>query len=1838
MVTATLHKVLAGNGYLYYLRQVAAADSTDLGTDALADYYSAHGEAPGRWHGAGLAALELDPGDQVTEAQMRALFGEGRHPDADAIQSRVLDAEIAAGAKPKDARRAADQATRLGNPFRVYSGDNEFRIRCAEAFRAHNSELGFEAGAAIGEDVRARIRTEVAREMFTENYKRGPLDVRELSGWVAQISRPVSAAVAGFDITMSPVKSVSALWAVAPKAVADRIAAAHEAAVDDAIGWLETHGIYTRLGRNGVRQVDVDGVVAARFFHRESRCGDPDLHTHMLIANRVRAADGRWRTLDASVIYRLVVAVSEIYNTRLEHHLSAEVGVAFAPRPGTDPTKRPIREIVGVPVALIEHWSRRDAAITARLGDLAATFQRRCGREPTPKEMWELRERATLDTRPVKHLLRSLAEQRAAWRTAAETVLGSRKAVKHMLVQVFGQPAPVWPDTDSAWIAGMAERVVATVSGERATWRTHHIRAETERQVRGLLPPERWSEVTEAVVAEALSPAYSIARGDPDVAAEPALAQVAPLFARADGTSVYSGAGDQSYTSAHRLEVASRLIELSLEHGARVLADHVVDAAIARYNSDPAHAQRQLNAGQVAVVRGFATSPWRIETANAPAGSGKTTAMRVLVDAWRASGGTVLGLAPTAAAAAVLTEATGARAETVDKLLTLIDDHSPRPARPRPSSDPDREPSLPQWVLQIGADTVVIVDEHVRLGDDKRLRLFAFLAARGATIRCVGDDKQLPSIEAGGTAADTADADRAFTLGHVVRFADRAEASASLLLRTGDPAGLGYYLDHHRVHAGAHAAVHDDAYTGWIADHTDGRDTILLAPTHDLVTELNDRARADRLARTATGPETELADELSASAGDIIVTRRNDPRLRVGERDWVRNGYRWVVESVHADGSITATHLHPGRRLGDRVVLPAAYVGEHVRLGYAMTIDSAQGVTTDTCHIVLTGHESRNQLYVAITRGITANHLYVPTALDGSEASFWTEPGLMPRTAVEVLQHVLARDASQISAHTELRDALDPHHRLGRAVDIHLDAIGVAAEDALGADTLTHLDHTAEHLHPGLTDAPAWPVLRQHLATIALSGGDPITDLAAAIAERELDTAKDPAAVLDWRLDPTGAHSTGRGPLPWIRGLPDQLPDTLVTEQLRARARIIATLAEQISAEASGWTAATAPPWARPLLDTGELVAELAVWRAAHHVPDTDPRPTGPTRYPVLERCHQQLLDTRIADTLGDPHAAVHTWSALAEHINSRLLTDPWWPVLAEHLDTATRAGIDIDTLLPDAAGVRPLPDDMPAAALWFRLNLDFSTLTTPTRRDLTPDWSPHLGALVGDDALTHILADPAWPRLVAAVDHATTVGWTPHDILATAHELLATAHPDPTTAPPPDQLATALAWRIAALLNPTHQPESPTTMNTTPHPHPEPPTPHNDVPIPKPEPSQHIRGIAALFTSGHIDRAVTEFRRFTRELDDTERDILEQVATILYSRAFPVARARLRWLADRNPHHRDLIHACTPDEDPRVYRPDSNGRAPTYQRDRRHEAAHDHRQHTDPTRRNNAPTPDRGRDFTDTYLADRAPIDDDPHHLPIPEGIDHHYTKTKPRSEDLDGYRVDYDRAAIGNNHGFGCLHCGIERTAYDTTPTNGRRSDDGLCGECRDTGHPPIPDHDPAEHITARCHHITTTYPVPSAHAKLRNDWRRAPTRRARHTIADWVRNHPFPHTTTPDTTLTFDPNDPIQALTDQQLSQHINDTQRRIDLQDTEATLFGPAPQHRNTETERPTITRGWLRSELADLRAEQHRRTELTPEQEATEHRLRQHHSPDTDDHRGYRAPAAPEVAEDNDHGL
>ena len=1387
----TLHKLTAGDGYTYLTRQVAASDATNRGYSDLGAYYSEKGEAPGVWMGTGLSSVPDFPlGEHVTEAQMKALFGEGRHPNADAIER----AAIAAG---KDAD-AVDRSSRLGNPYRIHEQANMFHRRSAGAFRDYNTEQGVHADTPVPAEVRSAIRSDIAAKMFVETYGRQPTDARELSGHLARISRQATTAVAGYDLSFSPVKSVSTLWAVAPREVAATIEQAHRDAVADTITWLEKNATYTRRGKGGVAQVEVRGLIAAAFTHRDSRAGDPDLHTHVAVSNKVRARDdGQWLALDGRPFFKNNVAASERYNTRLEALLIERLGVSFADRAGTDPSKRQIREIVGVDGALPRHWSKRRASIDVRRAALSAQFQTDHGRPPTPNEARELAQKANTDTRQSKHEPRSYADQRATWRSEARGVLGGDVGLRDYVQRALHAPGRRQPHqrVTTRWVHETTHDVLTTVQSSRAVWQENHVRAEAERRVRAA--GVRLADVDRAVdalIARALSPKLSLPLDSAEPLSEPA------ALRRSDGTSVYVVAGSKLYTSREIVAAEQAIVAAAARKDGRVVGAATIDMALLESTANGV----ELNPGQVQLVRELATSGVRVQLALAPAGTGKTTAMRVLSRAWTGDGGTVVGLAPSAAAAAVLREEIGTSTDTLAKLIHSLETGI----------------AVPEWVTAIGADTLVVIDEAGMAGTPDLAKAIEYVVDRGGSVRLIGDDQQLAAIGAGGVLRDLSEVHGAVTLSQVMRFTDpktgapnHAEGAASLALRDGDSAALAYYIDNNRIHVGDLTTATDDAYTAWSDDRAAGRDSIMLAPTRDLVAELNGRARRDRL-DTDPGPvgrQVTLADHSQASAGDAIITRQNNRRIPIGAHDWVKNGDRWVVENVRESGALDVIHHDTGRH----ITLPTAYVAEHVSLGYASTVHGAQGITADTCYTVATGDESRQLLYVAMTRGRHANHVHLTTAGDGDEHAVITRDALLPPTAVDILTRVLARDGAPVSAASQARSLADPATRLAAGADRYYDALNTAAVDYLkrehGDAAMNRIDTAAENALPGLTRHDAYPTLRAHLALCAVDGQAPADVLRQTLSsDRGLADARDVAAVLDWRLDPTGHRSTANArnasPLSWLPAVPDALAaDDEWGTYLCDRADQVTAVAGDVAARARNWTPTSAPGWALPIIDRDSaLAADLAVWRAANDVPDTDRRLTGPSLPAAADARAQRALDQRVTRLLGDPRAATARWKQLADNIDERITADPYWPTLADRLTIAERAGIDITSLTHAVGAESPLPDEQPAAALWWRLSRHLSpAATTATEQSvsdtLRPDWTPVLADIVGADAADRVLADPAWPALVAAVTHARRDGWDADQLLTTARDLLLGGQPEDEPLRP-DELATALVWRIGML------------------------------------------------------------------------------------------------------------------------------------------------------------------------------------------------------------------------------------------------------------------------------------------------------------------------------------------------------------------------------------------------------------------------------------------------------
>ncbi|HSH60861.1 MAG TPA: MobF family relaxase, partial [Acidimicrobiales bacterium] len=201
-------------------------------------------------------------------------------------------------------------------------------------------------------------------------------------------TRHTTRTVRGYDVTCSPPKSASVLFALGGEAVRREVLAGHDAAVSEVIDWIDRHA-HCRYRVNGnVRIFDAGGVVAALFRQHTSRSLDPQLHTHAVIVNRVPALDGRWLALDARTIKRDQRSLSALYHAALRSELTRRLGVRWR-----EPANG-IAEMVGVPDEVLAEFSQRADAVEARIEEKLDRFVETFDRDPTARERWALEREA----------------------------------------------------------------------------------------------------------------------------------------------------------------------------------------------------------------------------------------------------------------------------------------------------------------------------------------------------------------------------------------------------------------------------------------------------------------------------------------------------------------------------------------------------------------------------------------------------------------------------------------------------------------------------------------------------------------------------------------------------------------------------------------------------------------------------------------------------------------------------------------------------------------------------------------------------------------------------------------------------------------------------------------------------------------------------------------------------------------------------------------------------------------------------------------------------------------------------------------------------------------------------------------------------------------------------------------------------------------------------------------------------------------------------------------------------------------------------------------------------
>lgn len=1234
----TVHKLSVGDGYQYYVNEVATGDALRQNGREIGDYYTVDGMPPGQWIGTAPDALGLS--GEVSEAHMHTLFGQKFTPIETVEVKEMLhglpefDDYMAAynnayeSYQAHAAERAWEILTRaenglsqqeiahqlgtLGHPMTQktvsnylsryaamgvrgththVTNDGKSRIRgerealtknefidryqltSGELKAAHNagkkaqdklyreqeaSQLHPEYTAI--NDFTKRVSEEIARHRRmhdgAEPTKAQMQEIRfrvggelyraqrgiepthaQLRQFIAENSKKHQTAIAGFDLVFTPSKSVSIAWGLGDKQLRKDIEAAHEHAIQDVVRHLESNVVMTRRGHNGIRQIDTkSGIIGTKFRHYDSRAGDPNLHDHVVIANRVEGADDKWSSIDGRVLYQYGVECSELYNSRVQQYVTEKTGLQFEPRMQNG---KPIHEIVGISDETIRAFSSRRGDISAELDRVKAKFVADNGYEPSEKQLIKLAQQATLATRPAKSEARSLEDLHTEWVAAAHALSdhGVQVPVDHQLADSLKNASAqyeqntlqsVRQEAYSTPLEAHTDAVLSRLEEARSTWRRTHINAEVSRYVRELGLNETQdrgliSSIRQSVIEDSLPLHIKDTRLTPRE------------YLRKDGTSQYQRIDSELFTSERVLAAENKILDAASRAVIPASTVDVFELAAQKRRAELAAQGYTLPAGQEAMARAFATSDKLLVVGIGAAGAGKTSSTRLGVDAIEASGNRVIGMAPTAAAAAVMRAEMRINADTVDKILT--DWQSGKSS------------------VDVRPGDVLLVDEAGMIATPKMEKILTLAQERGALVRALGDYRQLSAVGSGGALRLVDREIGAVHLDELFRFKNPEEAAATLSLRepplVGTDKPFEWYKDNNRVVAGDADAMIEDLFRKYSADVTAGKQSIMIASTNETVTRLNDLAQAHAIEHGQVSTDAgavALHNSSRAHVGDTIVTRKNARRLVVNSgQDFVKNGDLWRVTDLHDDGRITAQHLAHG----GKVTLPAGYVQESVELGYAATIHRAQGSTVDTAHALVDASTDRAGAYVALTRGRENNQLYVSLA-DGEKRD-------------DVLDRITGAYERDLTVHESVDQLRAEHRNIASLIAQYEDISELAVQKVMQPYLLEGMSRVKEHPvrdkdsgqiidHTpanGVEDAkavlasPAWPALAHDMGEAYRNGVDPAALVERAYSYRPLEAsdqgaeAKDYAAVMQWRVeklnvDAQKVHEASERPLSYL--------------------------------------------------------------------------------------------------------------------------------------------------------------------------------------------------------------------------------------------------------------------------------------------------------------------------------------------------------------------------------------------------------------------------------------------------------------------------------------------------------------------------------------------------------------------------------------------------------------------------------------------------------------------------------------------------------------------------------
>ena len=1072
-----------------------------------------------------------------------------------------------------------------------------------------------------------------------------------------------AAPVAGFDLTFSPSKSVSTAWALADEDTKAVIADCHREAIDYVISYAEANVFHSRSGAGGIVEEDVTGVIATSFTHFTSRLDDPQLHDHLVVWNRARSvSDGKWRTLDSKAIFKATTTLSELHQGVLSDLLTARLGLGWEAR-GRRHSTKPRYEITGVAESLMAEFSRRSEQIAEHSERLRAEFKAAHGRSATAVEDMKLHAVATIATRPdkTKH---SLAELTECWRERAASHVAEDEQIAWVSSLKDRNDLPLLrrDDLGEAILADAANAVVTTVAEHHSTYGRQNLLAEAHRMLHGVrfASPDDRVAVAEHITELALARSLTLT--------PPPLHHTPERYVRPDGSSRLHPESRIVYTTEALLGAEARLLEAARSLGAsRVSVATVAEVTEANLPGR----NYKLSTDQALAVEKIATSGRVLDVLVGPAGTGKSTAMAGLRAVWEEAHGTgsVVGLAPSAAAAQVLSDELGIETENTAKWLTenrrlpelsarrhRLALNLARHAYPRSPSAARLRAKLAETDHAISErrlkpGQLVMIDEASLAGTFSLDELVSAATTAGSKILLLGDHAQMSSVEAGG-AFSLLVKDRGELvpeLTDIRRFNSEWEKAASLELRSGKTSAIDAYEAHDRVTGGDRENLLDAVYAAWKADVAAGKSSLMIAGDSTTVTELNRRARTARVAEgTVAESGLVIAEGQRAGVGDKIVTRQNNRLLTTG-KSWVKNGDRFVVAATNPDGSMAVRHVSGGAE----VVLPADYVAQHVELAYATTSYRSQGRTVDTTHSLVSPTTTREVLYVAATRGRESNKLYVDTNFDPDPAT-GHDGTLAPQSAREVLAGVLGNEGADLSAH-EVLERAQRHIEDFSVLAAEYETLARAAQQQRWDDLLGR-----SGLEPGrleqVRQSHAYGPLLAALRDAEVRGLDVGQTLPGLVAIRPLDDAEDPAAILRDRVErwaqvvgssPRAGTSLIAGLIPRAAGVTDPdmargLAERDETMQRRARA-----LAEQAVVRNQIWVRrlGIAPTEPRAKERWIEAVATVAAYRDRWNIDDDHLPlgPKGPTR--SIDAINQRNLAraaidraARLSDTSGTLH------------------------------------------------------------------------------------------------------------------------------------------------------------------------------------------------------------------------------------------------------------------------------------------------------------------------------------------------------------------------------------------------------------------------------------------------------------------------------------------------------------------------------------------------------------------------------------------------------------------------